>query len=89
MNEQMLPASGVPDAFDNNDNLSPYLSFRFYKEDIDNLKHDPTDSINNFLKTISEIDDEFVSRLQSQQFTDTASNEQGIGTTMAYMEENY
>ena len=39
--------------------FSQYLSFRFYRENLDQLKGRTKDSINNFLKTISEIEKNF------------------------------
>ena len=42
-----------------NNSISHYLSFRFYKENLDHLTGMTKDSINNFLKTISEIEEEF------------------------------
>ncbi|HEY2721686.1 MAG TPA: hypothetical protein VGI82_08175, partial [Chitinophagaceae bacterium] len=71
---------------DSNDNFSHYLSFRFYKENLDHLKDRTKDSINNFLKTISEIEDEFVSILQHQQ-PELPMYE--LEVPVSYMEENY
>jgi len=82
MNEQKLPAS------DANENFSQYLSFRFYRSNLDHLKDKTRDSINNFLKTISEIEDEFMSILHTQQRGDLTPYDFDFDT-VAYMEENY
>ena len=70
--------------------FSQYLSFSFYKENIDHFKDRTKDSINNFLKTVSEIEDEFLNTLKAQRMKNWEmldlgfENEAGI-----YMEENY
>lgn len=74
---------------DENENFSQYLSFRFYKENLENFKDKTRDSINIFLKTISEIEDEFIGILQTQQSKPTELDDFGFETTAAYMEENY
>lgn len=89
MNERLLLADQDIHTPDSNDGFSHYLSFRFYKENLDHLKDKTRDSINNFLKTISEIEDEFVSVLQNQQPDNLEQHEYGFDTTVAYMEENY
>jgi hypothetical protein len=68
--------------------FSQYLSFNYYKENLDQLGHITRDSINNFLKTISEIEDEFVSILQNQETKELEDNF-GFNSKVAYMEENY
>ena len=72
-----------------NRNFSQYLSFQFYRENLDHLTTITRDSINNFLKTISEIEDEFVSILQSEDATNRELNHPGVNEKLAYMEENY
>ena len=72
-----------------NRNFSQYLSFQFYRENLDHLTTITKDSINNFLKTISEIEDEFLSVLQSEEARDRESNSPGVNNMVAYMEENY
>ena len=70
--------------------FSQYLSFRFYRENLDQLKGRTKDSINNFLKTISEIEEEFLIVLQNQQIKNLEL--QGLGfdhNNPDYMEENY
>jgi hypothetical protein len=73
-----------------NNSYSQYLSFRFYKENLDHLTGMTKDSINNFLKTISEIEDDFVNALQNQRIKNLELHDFGFdGETGAYMEENY
>jgi hypothetical protein len=75
---------------DPNNSFSQYLSFRFYKENLDHLTGITKDSINNFLKTISEIEDEFINILQSQRMKNLELHDFGFDNeTSAYMEENY
>jgi len=75
---------------DINNSFSQYLSFRFYKENLDHLTDITKDSINNFLKTISEIEDEFISILQSQRMKNLELHDFGFDKdTGSYMEENY
>ncbi len=70
--------------------FSQYLSFRFYKENLDQLKDRTKDSINNFLKTISEIEDEFLIILQDQQMKNLELRDLGFDqSNTIYMEENY
>ena len=78
-----------PDAGENN-SFSQYLSFRFYKENIDHLTGMTKDSINNFLKTITEIEDDFVNALHSQRMKNLELHDLGFDSeTGIYMEENY
>jgi len=86
MSEQTLPASHDPRIRDTHESFSQYLSFRFYKDNLDNLKDKTKGSINNFLKTISEIEDEFLSILHHQQ-NDLELQDMGVQTP--FMEENY
>jgi len=75
---------------DINNSFSQYLSFRFYKENIDHLTDITKDSINNFLKTITEIEDEFLSILQSQHMKNLELHDFGFDNEpVSYMEENY
>ena len=70
--------------------FSQYLSFRFYRENLDQLKDRTKDSINNFLKTISEIEEEFLIVLQNQQMKKLELQDLGFDDTNTnYMEENY
>jgi len=70
--------------------FSQYLSFRFYRENLDQLKDKTKDSINNFLKTISEIEEEFLIVLQNQQIKNLELQDLGIDhINTDYMEENY
>jgi len=86
MNEDRLFASENSSVPDNNERFSQYLSFRFYRENLDSIKDKTKDSINNFLKTISEIEDEFASVLQEQDSRTMRLSDYGFGTVM---EENY
>jgi hypothetical protein len=75
---------------DANNNFSQYLSFRFYKENLDHLTDITKDSINNFLKTISEIEDDFVNTLNSQRMKNLELHDFGFDSEAGvYMEENY
>ena len=70
--------------------FSQYLSFRFYKENLDHFKDKTKDSINNFLKTVSEIEDEFLNTLKTQRMKNWEMRELGFeNETGRYMEENY
>jgi hypothetical protein len=70
--------------------FSQYLSFHFYKENLDHLKDRTKDSINNFLKTVSEIEDEFLNTLKTQRMKNWEMRELGFeNETGIYMEENY
>ena len=89
MNEDILFASQDSSIPDTNERFSQYLSFRFYRENLDSIKDKTKDSINNFLKTISEIEDEFVSMLQNQGPQSMEFSDYGFDTAAAYMEENY
>lgn len=85
MNEKTRLASHQP-AEDTN-SFSQYLSFRFYKDNLDHLKDKTKDSINNFLKTVSEIEEEFLIALKTQRIH---LEELGFhGDASMYMEENY
>ena len=73
-----------------NNSMTQYLSFRFYKENLDHLSDMTLDSINNFLKTISEIEEEFLNMLQSSQRMKKAEfHDFGFNGEISYMEENY
>ena len=63
--------------------FSQYLSTHF-RENLDHLAGLTKDSINNFLKTISEIEDEFVAIVKGQQGNNLELDHLG-----PYMEENY
>ena len=70
--------------------FSQYLSFRFYKENLDQFKDKTKDSINNFLKTVSEIEDEFLSTLKAQRMKNWELRDLGFENDAGlYMEENY
>ena len=89
-NNGMLVNSQSPSAVDDNNSFSQYLSFRFYRENLDHLTDVTKDSINNFLKTISEIEEDFVTILQNQQMTKLELHDFGFtDEVLGYMEENY
>lgn len=69
--------------------FSQYLSFRFYRENIDHFKDRTKDSINNFLKTVSEIEDEFLSTLKTQRMKNWEMRDLGFENESGYLEENY
>jgi len=80
------PSGDAPE----NNSFSQYLSFRFYKENIDHLTDMTKDSINNFIKTITEIEDDFVNALHSQRMKNLELHEFGFDSEASiYMEENY
>ena len=81
MNEERLQTDQGSRTADRNDSLSQYLSFRFYRDNLESLRDKTKDSINNFLKTISEIEDDFLSALKNQQLTDEGHT--------SFLEENY
>ena len=75
---------------DESNSFSHYLSFRFYKDNLDHLSTATKDSINNFLKSISEIEDDFLLMMQQQQITNLELHDFGLNSTAgSYMEENY
>jgi hypothetical protein len=74
---------------DENSSFSQYLSFRYYKENLDHFTGITKDSINNFLKTISEIEDDFVNTLRTQRMKNLELQDFGLGSEAGYMEENY
>jgi hypothetical protein len=90
MDEKTL-ANDQPDTYTEDTNsFSQYLSFRFYKENLDHLKDKTKDSINNFLKTVSEIEDEFLTTLKTQRMKNWEMSELGFENDPGmYMEENY
>ena len=92
MHEQTmgLASHQPPFVTDENNSFSQYLSFRFYRENIDHLTDITKDSINNFLKTISEIEEEFLIVLQNQQMKNLELQDLGFDhNSTDYMEENY
>ena len=64
--------------------------FRFYKENLDHFKDRTKDSINNFLKTMSEIEDDFLDTLKAQRTKNWDIHDLGFDNQAGiYMEENY
>jgi len=89
MEENTRLANRLSPAEDLN-SFSQYLSFHFYKENLDHLKDRTKDSINNFLKTVSEIEDEFLTVLKSQRMKNWELRDLGYENDASiYMEENY
>ena len=92
MHEQTTGLASQHSSFeiDANNSFSQYLSFRFYKDNLDHLTDITKDSINNFLKTISEIEDDFVNALNNQRIKNLELHDFGFDNdTGVYMEENY
>jgi hypothetical protein len=88
-NNTMLASHQSSSITDGDNSFSQYLSFRFYKENIDHMTEATKDSINNFLKTISEIEDEFMTMLQNQRMKHLELHDFGFDEVSGYMEENY
>jgi hypothetical protein len=85
------PASQQPFAeTDENNSFSQYLSFRYYKENLHQFTDRTKDSINNFLKSVSEIEDEFINNLKIQRMKNLGLHDFGFDNPEnVYMEENY
>jgi len=85
----ILASRQSPSVLDESNSFSHYLSFRFYKDNLDHLSNGTKDSINNFLKSISEIEDDFLLMMQ-QQVNNLELHDFGFDTRVAnYLEENY
>ena len=90
MDEKTRPAVDQPlSQMEDTNIFSHYLSFHFYKENLDHLKDRTKDSINNFLKTVSEIEDEFLNTLKTQRMKNWEMRDLGVENEAGYMEENY
>ena len=90
MDERTRLAKHQPLSQEDTNSFSQYLSFHFYKENLDNFKDRTKDSINNFLKTVSEIEDEFLSTLKIQRVKNWEMRDLGFENEAGmYMEENY
>lgn len=90
MDEKMLADHQHLSLTEDTNTFSQYLSFRFYKENIDHFKDKTKDSINNFLKTVSEIEDEFLNTLKAQRMKNWEMRDLGFENEAGkYMEENY
>jgi len=91
MDERTRLANDQPlQQIEDTNSFSHYLSFHFYKENLDHLKDMSKDSINNFLKTVSEIEDEFLNTLKTQRMKNWEMHELGFENEPGrYMEENY
>lgn len=85
------PASQQPfSQTEENNTFSQYLSFRYYRENIHHFTDATKDSINNFLKSISEIEEDFLSTLKNQRMKNLGLHDFGFdGDGGVYMEENY
>jgi hypothetical protein len=90
MDERTRLAGHQPLLQEDTNTFSHYLSFHFYKENLDHLKDRTKDSINNFLKTVSEIEDDFLNTLKAQRMKNWEMRDLGFeNETGIYMEENY
>ena len=90
MDEKTLANRQSLSPAEDTNSFSQYLSFRFYKENLDNFKDRTKDSINNFLKTVSEIEDEFLNTLKIQRMKNWEMRDVGFENEAGiYMEENY
>lgn len=90
MDEKMLADHQHLSLTEDTNTFSQYLSFRFYKENLDHFKDKTKDSINNFLKTVSEIEDEFLNTLKAQRMKNWEMRDLGFENEAGkYMEENY
>ncbi|TMI91379.1 MAG: hypothetical protein E6H06_16645 [Bacteroidetes bacterium] len=89
-NTTMLAGQQSPTALEDSSSFSQYLSFRFYKENLEHFTEATKDSINNFLKTISEIEEDFLTMLREQQMKNLELHDFGFNDDVAgYMEQNY
>lgn len=90
MDERTRLASHQPPLEEDTTSFSHYLSLHFYKENLDHFKDKTKDSINNFLKTVSEIEDEFLNTLKIQRVKNWEMRDVGFENEAGlYMEENY
>lgn len=80
-----LTSQQIPSTTMESNSFSQYLSFHF-RENLDHLAGITKDSINNFLKTVSEIEDEFVAIVKGQQ---SMNQDFEIDHLEPYLEENY
>ncbi len=78
--------SYIPDV---NESFTQYLSDHLYKKDLDHLREITNDSINNFLKTIAEIEDEFLSVAKIPDQKNPELHSFGFSLKEQYLEENY
>ena len=89
-NNQILSGTQPSSEAIENTSFSQYLTFRFYKDNLEQFTDATKDSINNFLKSISEIEDDFVNALQHQKMKNLELQDLGFGGNgTVYMEENY
>jgi hypothetical protein len=89
-NSTMLVNSQPSSATGDNNSFSQYLSFRFQKENVDHSDDATKGSINNFIKSNSEIDEDFLTILQSQPVNNLELHDFGFtDNVVGYMEENY
>jgi len=85
---QELASQQTPSPNEETNSFSQYLSFHF-RENLDHLAGITKDSINNFLKTISEIEDEFLTVVRGQQNNSPEMQNLELDHFGPYMEENY
>ncbi|HEY0433800.1 MAG TPA: hypothetical protein VGC95_08010 [Chitinophagaceae bacterium] len=75
-----------------NDVLARSYSFRFYTDDVNHIARGTKDSIDNFLKTISEMENEFATIFHGEEGQhDSVSNFSSLtfSSANAFLEENY
>jgi len=89
MNETSLPRHNQIALTTEDSDISHYLSLGFYRENLDQFANITRDSINNFLKSISEIEDEFASTLKAHAKNLEAGDAEPANEQALYMEENY
>ena len=90
MDERTRLASHQPPLEEDTTSFSHYLSLHFYKENLDHFKDKTKDSINNFLKSINEIEEDFLNMVHSQRTKNLELHDFGFeGEVTIYMEENY
>jgi hypothetical protein len=76
-------------AKEDNNNFPGYLSLHFYRENLDHIAGLTKNSINNFIKTIAEIEDEFLSVIKIPEQKKPELHSFGFDTNEPYLEENY
>lgn len=87
--EEMNMHTNLNEQGNETNGFSQYLSFRFYKENLEHLTDITKDSINNFLKSISEIEEDFMSILHNQRNKNSVDLRDLGLEGEGYMEENY
>lgn len=90
MGEKTTKLTGMQTtAKEDNNNFPEYLSLHFYRENLDHISGFTKNSINNFIKTIAEIEDEFLSMIKIPEQKKHELHSFGFDTPEPYLEENY